>query len=182
MGSLQSKLDWLIDRKIELVNFIKYSTTYYNRSSSLNYSGTYADITMTSVVTELNTYFPNGFVEVVYCRMFDSNGTSASSYFADYTSRGVSVSVTRNGTGQFTVSMTRASDLTNNVLEGSKYYFYLYSMGSHRGTNFNTGIYTTASPTSSPEATTLTWKLITGDEHNYYDGYFTIIIFALKKS
>lgn len=182
MGSLQSKLDWLIDRKIELVNYIKNSTTYYNRSSSLNYSGTYADITMTSVVTELNTYFPNGFVEVVYCRMFDSNGTQASGYFADYTSRGVSVSVTRNGTGQFTVSMTRAPDLVGGIFDGSIYYYYLYTMGSHRGTNFETGIYSTASPTSDPDSSTLTWKLITGDEQNYYDGYFTIVIFALRKS
>lgn len=175
MGSLQNKLSWLIDRKIELINFIKSKTNSVNTTGSLITSGTpYGDINMSTIVSNLNAFYSYGFTEVVYCRMYNASGTVASGVFPDYTSRGVYVSVTKNGTGQYTVSMTRAPDLTyDNAI------FYLYTYGGHRGSTFDSNIYSTASPTSTWDASTLTWKIITGDQSDYYDGYFNIVIFAV---
>lgn len=179
MGSLQNKFDWLIDRKIELINFIKNKTTNYNTTKgyiSIGYdTGTpYSNITFPSIITHLNTFFSRGFVEVVYCSMFTESGAVASGYFSEYFDRGVRVSVSKVSKGLFNVTVTLPTELAYPNAST-----ILYTYGGHRGYSFNDNIYSTASLTSSSTANPQVWRLITGDKQDYYDGYFTIVIFAL---
>lgn len=129
MGTLKEKLDWLIRRKIDIVDTINRKTNYGNTTgSSKPFTGKYSDANWDNIVKEADTFYPSGFPEVICARHYN-NGTLHTG-MPDYVRPGVSISVTRTGVGIYRVSISLPSDL---------YYpsWIIQVMGGHRENNYN---------------------------------------------
>lgn len=174
MGTLKDKLNWLIDRKKDLVNYINSKTTYNNTTgSSKPFSGKYADANWQEMNKQIYAMYPSNFCEVIVYRMYTNSGSVSSGYNTNYVRSGVSISVSRASTGIFNISVTRPSDLNGFEL-------IAWAIGGKRGSNYNDQTYATISHTNYTTTGTSTFRLITGDQADVWEGEFTLMIMAVK--
>lgn len=180
MGTTAAKLSYLIDRKKQIMDFIKANTVSANLSpSSLMWTSTakYSTPTWDALINHMNSFFPIGFIEVLYAGYFYWNGSSITSNTYYYGSTGSvigwSPTISRTGTGKYTVTFTS--------YPGKAYYeFYPYVMGSHKGTVFNDPAYATCKTSTHSTGSAITVKVSTSDDASCNDASFVLILFGCR--
>lgn len=178
MGTIIDKLQWLINRKKEIVNIINSKTDYYNTTgptkplNGVYGNTTYGKVDFTDIETQSRAFFPPvHYAELVCIRQYN-NGSLNSSHLINYLRVGVGITIARTGTGIYTGSLSRSGDMI-----GKKYIIHVY--GGHRESNYNNSVFASFIYTNYTTTGTTTFKIYTADDDTRNDGAFNIMVWAI---
>lgn len=174
MGTITQKLNFLITWKKNIVDLLNRKTNYYNNVNEISkpFTGKYSDANWTDIVKHADTLYPTGYPEVIYVAYYN-NGTLANLHYSYYCRPGVSLSVSRTGTGTYNCNLYIPDEFDYRHIS-------IMVMGGHRGTNFNDAVNAGVIYKSSGSSNSMNFEVRTSDDDSLNDAAFTIIIMINK--
>ena len=169
MGTIKEKLNWLINKKKQIINTINNKTSYNNTTGYLKpFSGTYASVDWDDIIKEADTLYPSRCPEVIFIRHFTNTGGTNGS-MPNYAYPGVGLSVTRTGVGIFTCTLSRPNDIEYKPLS-------IMVMGGHAETSYNNAINAGVVVTNPAYQSISSFEIRLADDNSLNDGHFTVIL------